>query len=137
MKDNFQWEKAMLTMRIILYTILTILTFLIVSGKVFAAQLVVVNHTGTDARIDHLRNRCDGDLVKSPVLLKNNESVTFQVKEVIQTFEVCSSGLCSQSAVGMKDSPKYLLEIILDKQGAVDTKVTPDHWTGSNKECGK
>jgi len=136
--NDLQWERTLLTMRIVLYTTLALLAFLVISGKAFAATLTIVNHTGVEARIDHLRNRCDDELVKrtNPIVLKNNESVSFQVAPVIQIFDICSNGLCSSSAMGMKKSSKYTLEIVL-KGGWVETNATPDHWTGSNKECPK
>lgn len=117
-----------------------ILMFLamLVGCSVNATELVFVNHSGYDARITQLNNKCDGTIIDSNnvVFLKNNEEyVVKKTTPVVHIYTVCGAGYCSDSAIGLKDSEKYVLEIVL-KDWMIDINPKPDHWVG-NLDCPK
>ena len=114
-----------------------IVAILLISGTVQAVPLEIVNHTGVPARIAMLHNKCDGFIIprEMPVYLKADEKVVLQVTPVIQGFDVCGSGMCVLSAMGMSNSPYYKIEIILDKDGWLDFKISPDDWGKPDMEC--
>ncbi len=102
-----------------------------------ATELVIINHTGAEMRIEHLQNKCDGFLVNTdkPIFIKQGLSKVFTVSPVIQTYEICGSGFCTQSAMGMKGASYYLLDVVIE-EGYITGVAKPDHWVG-NLECPK
>lgn len=101
-----------------------------------AADITVVNQTGADMRIAHFGNKCQGFIVPEdkPIRIKFGKSHTFKnVSPVVQTYNICGSGFCSASAMGMKDSQSYNLIVTLDN-GMITGNAKPDHWVG-NLEC--
>jgi hypothetical protein len=109
------------------------------SLNAFAADLTVHNSTGADMRITELSNKCVGAIIKEnkPVYLRANEEYTVKnVIPVVHSYTVCGSGTCASTAIGMKDAPKYTLNVVLDKDGWISGNPTPDHWVG-NLDCPK
>lgn len=101
-----------------------------------ATTLEFVNHTGRPARINSLRNKCTGNMVTpdKPVFLRNGGKYIVETTNVVHTYEVCGNGLCSSSAIGIKNAERYILEITM-VNGMVDLISTPDDWKGGNMEC--
>jgi len=101
-----------------------------------ATTLEFVNHTGRPARINRLHNKCGVDIVTEdkPVFLRNGGKYIIETTNVLHTYEVCDNGLCSSSAIGIKDAERYILEITM-VNGMIDLTSTPDHWKGGNMEC--
>jgi len=105
------------------------------SNLASATELVIVNHTGAEMRITKLENKCNGSIIiDKPIYLDNTHSVHFQgLIPVVQVYEVCGSGYCASSAIGMKDSEEYTLNVVI-KDGYIHGIAVPDHWVG-NIEC--
>lgn len=108
--------------------------------SLWAQSLSVVNNTGAQIRILYLRNKCQGDIIKPvnlPFYLNKNEvMVVLKPTPVIHTYEICGSGLCVQSAVGIEDIGNYILNVTLDKDGYLTITPKPYVWPG-NIDCPK
>jgi hypothetical protein len=106
----------------------------------YGADLTIVNKTKELARVEKLGNKCQNNQVPEgkPIFLEPNASHTFKnLAPVVQTYTICGSGFCSQSAMGMKKGTKsYTLEIII-KDDWIDGNAVPDHWSTTNLKCPK
>lgn len=106
-----------------------------------ASSLTIQNKTGAPMRVEELRDACGNALVTEMNIkhLKPDEKITFKdITPVIHTYVICGSGFCAMSAMGVKGVGKdYLMEAILDEDGHITAKFTPDHWVGTNKGCPK
>lgn len=104
---------------------------------VMATDLVVVNKTNAQVRIDSLAHYCgDGIYITSenPVWLAPEQ--TWEKKNitpVMHHYKICGLGFCSSTAMGIKDDIEYVLEIQLD-DFLINGVPKPDHWIG-NTEC--
>ena len=110
---------------------------LLVSSLASATDLIVINETGTQMRIEDLKNACQGSVIKNnqPIRLAAGESYTFKdLAPVIQTYTVCGAGYCSATALGVTDLKTYTLRVTLDK-GLITGRAEPDHWKNSYREC--
>lgn len=112
-----------------------IISFL--SSTAMAVELTIVNHTGAPARIAHLFNVCQGDIVglDSPVHLQHGEAKSFEVNLVMQHYKICGSGYCSSSSIQMKSDMSYTLEMILREDGAITGIAIPEEWGGPSNPC--
>jgi hypothetical protein len=102
-----------------------------------ATDLIITNHTGADIRVTQLRNKCQDFIITEDKqrIVKNNEGLLVKdIVPVVQTYTICGSGFCSSSAMGMKKSKEYVLEVTLDKDGMITGDGKPDDWVG-NLEC--
>lgn len=97
-----------------------------------AAELTVVNHTGTTARLAHLFNVCQGNVVPmdEPVWLQDGESRTFKVVLVMNHYKICAAGFCSSTSINLREGEKFLLEMVLSPGGVIDGRPSPDQWDG-------
>lgn len=114
----------------------TICLLSLISLNASAADLIFINRSDIEVRIDSLQNKCGAPLVtpESPIRLAPGGRCTFRnITPVIHIYTVCGGGMCSASALGFKNASRYVVDILFSG-GVPDLKQHPDHWVG-NIDC--
>lgn len=118
------------------------LLLLFSTSALASTKVVFVNKTGSEVRLTGLSNSCVGEIIspETQLIIPSDQSLVVPLAiPIIHSYTVCGSGLCSSTAIGIakgtRNLGRYIVEVTLDKSGAINSKEIPDHWSIANKEC--